>query len=78
MFQLPRKQIGPTPRTILKKRDNNMIQAINSVKEKKMALRKAVKLHSVAQTTLQRFVISSMTPEECVKLKNWAEDCFNP
>ncbi|KAJ4440331.1 hypothetical protein ANN_08470 [Periplaneta americana] len=67
---MPRTHIGPKPKAVLKKWDtNDMIKAITSVREKKMGLRKAVKLYNVPQTTLQRFVNNNMSPEECVKLK---------
>ncbi|KAJ4425644.1 hypothetical protein ANN_27840 [Periplaneta americana] len=68
--QMPRTHIGPKPKAVLKKWDtNDMIKVITSVREKKMGLRKAVKLYNVPQTTLQRFVNNNMSPEECVKLK---------
>ncbi|KAJ4446552.1 hypothetical protein ANN_13249 [Periplaneta americana] len=68
--QMPRTHIGPKPKAVLKKWDtNDMIKAITSVREKKMGLRKAVKLYNVPQTTLQRFINNNMSPEECVKLK---------
>ncbi|KAK9754303.1 DDE superfamily endonuclease [Popillia japonica] len=48
---------------------SDVFAKIVSVREKKMGLRKAVKLYEVPQTSLQRFVNSDKTPEECVNLK---------
>lgn len=70
LFQMPRKIIGLKPKGKLKNWDaKSMMKAIVSVREKKMGLRKAVSLYQVPQTTLQRFVNSDKTPEECVNLK---------
>ena len=67
---MPRKIIGLKPKGKLKNWDaKSMMKAIVSVREKKMGLRKAVSLYQVPQTTLQRFVNSDKTPEECVNLK---------
>ncbi|KAJ4438714.1 hypothetical protein ANN_14661 [Periplaneta americana] len=59
---MSRTHIAPKTKAVLKK-------WVTSVREKKMGLRKAVKLYNVPQTTLQRFVNNNMSPEECVKLK---------
>lgn len=67
---MPRKHIGRKPRAILKKWNaENMIKAITALREKSMGLRRAVKAFKVPQTTLQRFVHSDMSPEDCVSLK---------
>ncbi|KAK9719572.1 CENP-B N-terminal DNA-binding domain [Popillia japonica] len=52
---MPRKIIGRKPKGKLKNWDaQSMMKAIVSVREKKMGLRKAVKLYEVPQTSLQR------------------------
>ncbi|KAI4454143.1 helix-turn-helix psq domain [Holotrichia oblita] len=67
---MPRKIIGRKPKGKLKNWDaQSMMKAIVSVREKKMGLRKAVKLYEVPQTSLQRFINSDKTPEERVNLK---------
>ncbi|XP_044739994.1 MFS-type transporter clz9-like [Chrysoperla carnea] len=43
-----------------------MIEAVKAVREKKMGLKKAVKLYNVPKTTLQRFVHSDQPPDEVV------------
>ncbi|GBP35501.1 hypothetical protein EVAR_20011_1 [Eumeta japonica] len=64
---MPRAQLSPKPKTKRKQwTRNNMIEAVKSVREKKMGLKKAVKLYNVPKTTLQRFVHSDQPPEEVV------------
>jgi hypothetical protein len=47
--------------------EHDMIRAINSIREKKMGLKKAVKQFNVPKTTLKRYANqTSKTPEECV------------
>lgn len=76
LFQMPRKIIGRKPKGKLKNWDaQSMMKAIVSVREKKMGLRKAVKLYEVPQTSLQRFVNSDKTPEEC-KPQSRTKACF--
>lgn len=67
---MPRKQIDPKPRALLKKWfAENMIKAITAYRANKMGLGNTVREFKVPQMTLHRFPKSDMLPEDCVSLK---------
>ncbi|CAG9560322.1 unnamed protein product [Danaus chrysippus] len=55
----------------------NMIEAVKAMREKKIHLKKAVKLYRVPKTTLQRFVYSDQPSDELVISENDAV-CAQP
>lgn len=64
---MPRTQLSSKPKSKRKQwTKDNMIEAVKAVREKKMGLKKAVKLYSVPKTTLQRFVNCNQPANEVV------------